>query len=372
MPRLGGFLAAGALALAAAPATAAAAPPAPCHNAPQLTDVASDGHHPGTDLLAAWWSEATGHLTATIQVRSGLFVAEHDDADINGSGFALIYNGTSYLRALAPAQEHAGDPVAFDYGTYANGAFTSAGATTGTVDKGPNGSVTIDTAAAPGTRLSAPYVLTWDGINNGVPTWVDHAPAGTDPADPSIGADYIVGSCNPIVAPVTTTAVTISAPKSVTGRRTITVTGRVVPARGGVTVALVRDAAKDATSTATTAADGTWSVKVPIGETTRLRATAEGIGSNELTVTANANVKIKVRRRHDGSAVVTGTVDPKLPGKVLWLRTNAVAPSARTTAKRGGTFRLVLKHPKRGRYQAVFIPNGERAERATSNTGVIR
>jgi hypothetical protein len=363
--RLGGLLAAGALALAALPATANAAPPAPCNNAPQITDVSGDGHHPGTDVLAAWWSEATGHLTATIQVRSGLFVAEHDDAQVNGSGFALIYNGTSYLRALAPAQDHASDPVAFDYGTYANGVFTSAGTTTGSVEKGPNGTVTIDTAAVPGTRLSAPYVLTWDGINAGVPTWVDHAPGGQLPDDPSVGADYIAGSCNPVVAPPTTTAITIAAPRSVTGRKTITVTGRVTPARGGVTVTLGKQST-------TTAADGSYSLKVTIGETTRLRATAEGIGSDELTVTAKAKVKIKVKRRKDGSAVVTGTVDPKLPGRVLWLRTTAVKPSARTKTTTRGTFRLVLKHPKKGRYQAVFIPSGERAERATSNTGVIR
>ena len=360
-----GTLAAGALALAALPATAGAAPPAPCDNAPQITDASGDGHHPGTDVLAAWWSEASGHLTATIQVRNGIFVAEHDDAQVNGSAFALVYNGSSYLRASAPAQDHAGDPVVYDYGTYANGAFTSAGTTTGTVEKGPNGTVTIDTAAAPGTRLSAPYVLTYDGINAGVPTWVDHAPGGEAPTDPTVGADYIVGSCHPAAAPVTTTAVGLSAPKSVTGRKTVTVTGKVTPARGGVTVMVGK-------AMTTTAADGSFSLRVIVGETTRLRAVAEGIGSNELTITAKSKVRIKVKRRKNGSVLVTGTVDPKLPGKVLWLRTNAVSPSARTTTTKSGTFRLVLKHPKAGRYQAVFIPNGERAERATSNTGVIR
>jgi membrane-bound lytic murein transglycosylase B len=44
---------------------------------------------------------------------------------------------------------------------------------------------------------------------------------------------------------------------------------------------------------------------------------------------------------------------------------------ARTTAQ-GGRFTLRLKHPRPGRYQAIFIPTGERAERSTSNTGVIR
>ena len=83
-------------------------------------------------------------------------------------------------------------------------------------------------------------------------------------------------------------------------------------------------------------------------------------------------MQIKVRNRKDGSAIVTGTVDPKLPGRIQWLRSNAVTPSARTTTRSNGTFRLRLKQPKTGRYQVVFIPSDERAERSTSNTGVIR
>jgi hypothetical protein len=88
-------------------------------------------------------------------------------------------------------------------------------------------------------------------------------------------------------------------------------------------------------------------------------------------VLVRSKVRIKVARRHDGSALVTGTVDPKLPGRVLWLRSNAVTPSARTVA-RNGKFRLRLGHPRHGRYQVVFIPSGARAERSTSNTGVTR
>ena len=69
---------------------------------------------------------------------------------------------------------------------------------------------------------------------------------------------------------------------------------------------------------------------------------------------------------------MTGTVNPKLPGRIQWLRSNAVTPSARTTTRSNGTFTLRLKKPKRGRYQVVFIPSNERAERSMSNTGVIR
>ena len=50
-------------------------------------------------------------------------------------------------------------------------------------------------------------------------------------------------------------------------------------------------------------------------------------------------MKIKVRNQQDGSAIVTGTVDPKLPGRILWLRTNAVKPSARTTTRSDGSSR---------------------------------
>ena len=50
------------------------------------------------------------------------------------------------------------------------------------------------------------------------------------------------------------------------------------------------------------------------------------------------------------------------------------APSIppRPAARRGGRFTLRLRAPRAGRYQVVFIPSGERAERSTSNTGVIR
>jgi hypothetical protein len=364
-------------------AAGSAAPPAPCNGAPQITDASGDGHHASSDVLAAWLSEASGHLQAVIQVRAGTWVAEHDDAGINGSGFALVFTvggRTSYVRANAPGPDHPENPVTYDYGSYTSpGGFASAGATTGAVEVATGGTATIDvpaaTGAVAGATLANPYVVTYDGISGGVPAWVDHAPGGVDPGEASFGADYVVGSCNAAAPPPGTTpavtSVQLNAPSRVTGRRTVTIGGKVLPARAGVAVTLTRKAHKTVTSTLTSGADGSFSARVAIGETTRLRAAAAGIGSRELTVTAYAKAKVKVSRRKDGSAVVTGTVDPKLPGSVLWLRTNAVTPSAKTTT-RNGTFRLRLKHPRRGRYQAVVIPSGNRAERATSNTGVIR
>lgn len=374
-----GALAAGAsVALAAMVAlsasTAVAAPPPPCNNAPQITDAATDGHHPPTDVLAAWWTEGAGRLQAVIRVYAGTPAAEHDEAETPGAGYAVVFTvagQTRYVRATVPVN---GAPT-FDHGIYTPvGGFAGQGATTGAVESAANGTVTIDVpGVAAGAALTGAYVLTYDGINGAETTWVDHAPGGALPTDPAVGADYVVGSCGAATPGATTTAVQLTAPKRVTGRKTVTVTGKVVPARAGVPVAITRTANRQAAVTnVTSAADGSFSARIAISETSDLRAVAETIGSPELTVTARSTVRIKVRHRKDGSAVVTGTVDPKLPGRIQWLRTNAVTPSARTTTRANGTFTLRLKKPKRGRYQAVFIPSNGRAERSTSNTGVIR
>jgi hypothetical protein len=84
-------------------ANAGAAPP-PCHGTVGIADTSGDGHHPGTDVLSAWFSEPSGRLQAVVQVRSGRWVAEHDDADVDGSGFAVVFtlgNQPAYVRAPA-------------------------------------------------------------------------------------------------------------------------------------------------------------------------------------------------------------------------------------------------------------------------------
>ena len=95
----------------------------------------------------------------------------------------------------------------------------------------------------------------------------------------------------------------------------------------------------------TTGADGSFSLSVPVSETTRVRAVAEGLGSQTLTVQLYSKVRIKLRRTASGAVVVTGTTSPKLTGRILWLRTDDVRAGARTTA-RNGRFTLRLKHPK--------------------------
>jgi len=373
--------------VAAGPAAAAA--PAACNNAPQITDAALDGHHASSDVLASWVSEANGRLQAVIQVTDGSWVPAHTDAAVNGSAFAFVFTTggqTRYVRANAsPA-----GAMTYDYGTWSPaGGFASAGATTGSVVYGGGGTATIDIpGVGPGTTIARPFVLTYDGIINGTPTWVDHAPGGDLPNDPSVGADYVVGSCagaglgagtlggtvagaGGAAAARRAGAVTLSAPKTLTGAGTARIAGRVAPARAGVPVRITRPGRKGVVVIAMTKADGSFSARIPVRETTRLRAVAGGLGSSTVTITVRSTVRITVRRLRSGATVVRGVVTPALPGRVLWLRTDAVKASA-SRAVAGGRFTFRFRYAAPGRYQAVYIPSGERAERSTSNTGVIR
>jgi hypothetical protein len=88
-------------------------------------------------------------------------------------------------------------------------------------------------------------------------------------------------------------------------------------------------------------------------------------------VTVQSAIRMTVRRLKSGKTVVSGLVRPRLPGRVLLLRTNAATPSA-TTRARNGHFRFTARRFARGRYEAVFIPSGNRAERSTSASGAIR
>ena len=372
--------AAGLLALAATSLTGGAgavtvlAPPSPCFGIAQISDPNGDGHHPGTDVLSAWFSLDSGHVQGVIKVKSGLWAPEHDDEDLNGSAYALLFTAggqTWYVRVFAAAD----GGLTYDYGTYAGGnAFTSLGATTGEVVHGTGGTVTIDVPAATGATTGAvlanPYVLTYDGITGGVPDWVDHAPGVTSPTDSARGADYTVGPCDATGA---TVAVQLSAPaRIVGGGKSVTVTGKALPGRAGVPVTLTRSAFRTAVSQTTTLADGSFTFRVPVHETTRLRAAAEGISSQTLTVTVKSTVRISVRRLASGAARITGRISPALPGRVLILKTTAFRPTKTVTRFRAGKFSVLLARPKKGRYQAVYIPKGNRALRSTSNTIRIR
>jgi len=356
-------LAAGAGVLAAvACATPAAAAPPPCGTA-QIADATGDGHHPNTDVVAAWLSESAGRLQAVIRPRSAVWEPAHDDSE--AAGFALLYSAggqVRYVRAEAPR----GAPVRFDHGTWsAAGGFASAGATTG---EAASDALTIDVPALPAaTVLSRLFVLTYDGGDATAPHWVDRAPGGTTPEEDAFGADFVTGACaagGPGAGPggaVTTTAVELDVRRRVVGGGSTAVGGRVLPARAGVTVAVT---AGKRVREAVTQADGSFSLVLPLKRTTRVRAVAEGIASQTRTITVVSTVRITVRGH-----VVRGRVRPALPGRVLLLRRGAVEPAA-TARPRDGRFRVRLARP--GRYQAVYIPSGERAARSTSNTGVIR
>ncbi len=216
------------------------------------------------------------------------------------------------------------------------------------------------------------FVLTWDGV--GVePHWVDRAPGGVTPAGTEYGADYRVGPCGGAggTAGLSVSSVQLRARSKLVGGGKVTVKGSIAPARGGVPVELTAKARRAVVRKLTTRADGTFSVSMPVSETTQLRAVAGGIGSQTQTVTVVSKVRIKVRHLRGGGVLVRGKVRPKLPGRVLLLRTTSAIPSARTVARKG-RFTFRFKHLRRGTYQAVFIPSKGRAERATSNRGVIR
>ena len=371
------------LALAALAVPAGAAVPQPCGGVPQISDPNGDGHHSSTDVLSAWFSEEAGRLQAVIKVKVGSWEPEHEDADLNGSGFAMIFTvGGKNVYVRARDWPHSEKPVEFDYGTYAAGSwFSSAGTTSGEVVYATTGgTVAIDVpaalGAAPGTRLASPYVLTYDGITAGVPDWVDQAPGGTPPSSPARGADYVVGSCGGAAGPVGAggvVAVQLSAPTRIVGARKVTVSGRVVPAQAGVAVALTRKGRGSKVSQLRTDAAGRFAVKLPIREATDLRADAGGIASQTVTVGVRSKVAIRAGILRSGAVRILGRVDPRLPGRLLLLPAGEIEP-ARTQQATGKRFSLRFA-PGRldpGRYQVVYIPKAGLAERSTSNVVRVR
>jgi hypothetical protein len=122
---------------------------------------------------------------------------------------------------------------------------------------------------------------------------------------------------------------------------------------------------------ARTLGDGSFAVSIPVSESSTVSAVGDGINAQTLVITVRSTVGMTLRRLKGGKTVVSGLVRPLLPGRILLLRTNAAIPSA-TAWARHGHFRFPARRLTRGRYQAVFIPSGNRAERSTSATGVIR
>jgi hypothetical protein len=364
--------------LAATDAAAAVAAPAPCGGVPQITDVSGDGHHSSSDVLAAWLSEpAVGALQATIQVKSGSWLPEHDDAVINGSGFAFLFTAgaeTHYVRATAPPAN--GGVLLYDYGTWTlAGGFQRAGDTTGSIVPGPSGTVTIDVPAATGTaigtRLTNLFVLTYDGIGVDGPTWVDRAPGGTVPTeDSTFGADFLVGACSS-PPPAGAASVQLSAGTVPVGGGAVAVSGRVLPPRAGVAVSLARVARRSLVSRFTTGADGTFSGFIPVREATVLRAVVEGVQSQSLSLRVRSRISVRAHRVR-GTWAFTGDVAPALPGRLLLLRVGGFTPVKRGRIVTGHRYTMRVRDLARGRYQMVWLPTGGRADRAVSRTIRVR
>jgi hypothetical protein len=342
-----------------------------------VTDRAGDGHHVNTDVTSAWLSESAAGVRAVIQVNEAVWEPAHDDSE--AAGFAMLFSVAGELRYVRAEAPRPPEPVRYDYGTWtAAGGFSSQGSTSGETSTGPRGTVTIvippAAGAIAGTRLADPHVLTYDGVDSGTPHWVDRAPGGVQPGDGlERGADFIVGSClsGGPGPPSSTTAVSLSAPARQPGGGPVTVSGRVTPARSGVTVELTSSATGSAAPTLSTDSAGRFSRQVNVSETTSFRAEAEGVASQTVTVTVASITRITVKKEGRGRYRVTGTVRPALPGRVLLLKRNAYRPTAKTNARKG-RFVFLLRKPSRGSYQAVFEPSGNRAERSTSNKGVVR
>jgi hypothetical protein len=376
---------------------ALAAAPAPCGGIVQISDASADGHHENTDVVSGWFSEQSGRLQGVIKVTLGDWRPMHVDSD--AAGWALLFEvagQTRYVRVEAPKA----GPIRYDYGTWTLAAgFVSAGPTAGEVTTGAGGTATIDvpaeTGAAPGGLLARPFVLTYEHVPTALDPyhWVDRGPGGVTPSEAAFGGDYVVGSCPGSAAGTaagdpagagtvgagpptpTTTGIVLAAPERVVGAGRVRASGRVVPARGGVPVRVTAAPRRPSKATfarsVTTLADGSFAVSIPLSETSIVNATAEGINAQTRTITVRSRVRMTLRRLASGKSVASGWVSPRLPGRVLLLRTNASVPSA-TTSIRRGYFQFPAERFIRGRYQAVYIPLGNRAERSTSASGVIR
>jgi hypothetical protein len=386
-----------ALSLAAC-SEAVAAPPAPCGGVAQISDPGGDGHHENTDVLSGWFSEQAGRLQAVIKVKVGEWLPAHRASD--SAGWAMLFDAGGQTRFVRLQATAAGAP-SYDYGTWTlAGGFASAGATTGEVTTGAEGTATIDvraeTGAVPAARLVHPFVLTYEHepVTPDANHWVDHAPGGVAPDEAVFGADYTVGSCQPPApdgpvgggnsaagptpvsgAATTTTAVVLTTRTRLIGPGRVRASGRVIPARGGVWVrmtAKARGSSKAAVERLVrTSADGGFAGSIPVSETSTVSAVADGINAQTRVITVQSTVRMTVRRLKGGRVVASGLLTPRLPGRVLLLRTNAATPSA-TTRARNGHYRFTARRFLHGRYEAVFIPSGDRAERSTSASGAIR
>lgn len=348
--------------LALAPVASAA--PVPCGGTAQVTDASGDGHHQNSDVLSAWFSGTPEALQAVIKLRFGLFQPAHDDSD--AVAFAMVFRTGAEWRYVRAQADRAG-AVTYDYGTWSPLTyFQPFGATTGsTAVEGGAGIVVIDIPSSfrldAASVVSTPFVMTSDGVTDGVPHWVDRAPGTTSPDSSEFGADLVVSACLP--GTVGVGGVTLSAPARVVGGGMARVAGVVAGVEAGVPLAVTYTGVGTTSVLATTEAGGAFTVRIPIRATTTIRATAEGLSSPTVTVIARERVAVRSVVRAAG--VMKATVSPALPGKALLLRPVGFQPLATARVRNGvATFRVPASAV--GRAQVVIIPDGGRAERGQS------
>ena len=139
----------------------------------------------------------------------------------------------------------------------------------------------------------------------------------------------------------------------------VTLSGAISPAAGGETVE-IRDDADAVLETVTTDADGTFSVKLALDRTTRMRAVWGDVVSDPVTVKVRAIVTARMGAvRLFDTVLVRGTVAPAVTGgtvDVTLLRSGkrVETKQARIGSAGGFSVRFRVMHPGTHRSRAVF------------------
>lgn len=139
----------------------------------------------------------------------------------------------------------------------------------------------------------------------------------------------------------------------------VTLSGAISPAAGGETVE-IRDDADAVLETVTTDADGTFSVKLALDRTTRMRAVWGDVVSDPVTVKVRAIVTARMGAvRLFDTVLVRGTVAPAVTGgtvDVTLLRSGkrVETKQARIGSAGGFSVRFRVMHPGTYRSRAVF------------------
>ena len=275
----------------------------------------------------------------TIQVRDGISGRRaRRRRRSTGRGFALVFNGSSWSARYVPALDHARRhrrstttaPTRRPAGSRAPGRPPARSR------PAPNGTVTIDVPAVAagtllvGARSCSPTTASTPACRRGSTTRPAARRRPTRPSAPTTSSAPATPRRRRRA--VTTTSVQLSAPRSRSpGRKTVTVTGKVLPARAGVPVTITRTATRSDDDHVTSAADGSFCRADRDRRDERPARRRRGHRLPRADGHRASTVKIKVRTTRTARPPVTGTVDPKLPGPGPVAAHQRRQPSARTT-----------------------------------------